>query len=245
MVGAYSPASKQGVQQEVREEIEQKILKFSWVFCRIAELRWVLHCWSDIVAKLPHNCAMEIKQKNKYFHALIMLALLQIRSLSVIVTGPDHNTHTIYTQSGCPELRKTRSGFHFCQSWESFKSLKSKIKPTKPSSPPYPPQGAVESRGFLGNYTDHLLCSISGVLIQALGPAAQTVPCSQQRWLSSPAMWWHWFRGKERGGGRGEALPFPSVRQTVNWGRSRSCLGLSSKWQLFDWQKATMSMLCL
>lgn len=149
MPGAYSP-SKQGVQQEVKEGMEQQILKFSWVFCRAAGLCRALCCWSAVVAKLPCNSAMEIKQKNKYFHALIMLTLLQIKSLSVVVPGPDHNAHTIYTYSACPDLRKTRARFHFHQSGESFETWKSKTKPTNPSSPPRPPQGAADSRGFCG-----------------------------------------------------------------------------------------------
>jgi len=51
-------------------------------------------------------------------------------------------------------------------------------------------------------------------------------------------------QGKREGRGKGRS-PAASISQTANAGRSRSCLGLSSKWQLFDWQKAMVSMLCL
>ena len=57
----------------------------------------------------------------------------------------------------------------------------------EPSSPLYPPQGDVESGGFLEIYTDNLLCSVSGALIQAPRPPTQIVPCSQQQWLNPPA----------------------------------------------------------
>lgn len=146
--------------------MEQQVLRFGWVVCGAAGLCRVLRCWSAVVAKLPCNCAMEIKWKNKYFHALIMLALLQIKSLSVIVTGPDHNAqHNLYIL-WLPRVKTKQSWISLLPVWGKLRDLKSKTKPTTPSSPPRPPLGAADSRGFLGNYTDNLLCSISGVLTQ-------------------------------------------------------------------------------
>lgn len=145
--------------------MEQQVLRFGWVVCGAAGLCRVLRCWSAVVAKLPCNCAMEIKRKNKYFHPLIMLALLQIRSLSVIVTGPDHNAHTIYTHSGCPELRQNRAGFHFYQSGESFEIWKAKQSQLHPLPLRVQPKELRTAEGSWG--ITLIICSApSGVLTQ-------------------------------------------------------------------------------
>lgn len=156
--------------------MEQKIPRFSWFLGRVAGVHWVLCCWSDTGAKLPHNCVVEITQKNKYFHALIMCSFASdyVFECYCYKARPQYSDNLYIIWLGRVQ-KKNRSGFHFFQSWESLRSLKRKIKPTKPSSPPYPPQGAEESRGFLGNYSDNLPCLLSGVLIQVLGASSTNI----------------------------------------------------------------------
>lgn len=94
-----------------------------------------------------------------------------------------------------------------------MRNLKSKIRPTKPFSPPYPPQGAVENRGFLGNYTDNLPCSFSGVLIQAPGASSTNIALLQAAAAEFCCHAVTLVQGNEKGRGKGRS-PAVSISQT-------------------------------